>query len=95
MSFICGYRRFSKRGFKKNLKEKNGVMKMAVRIVKEGDKKEQLIYAPEKLSICWNHLGGKKSVTEAQRKKLKKLFENPVDVILKIRKAFGLEIPKA
>ncbi len=49
---------------------------MAVRIVKEGEEQEQLIYAPEKMSICWNHLGGKKSVTEAQRKKLEKLFEN-------------------
>ena len=66
-----------------------------MKIVKENDKEEMVISIPSKLSIPWKLLGGGNSMTAKQREPLIEEFENPEAVVLKVRKAFGLEVLEA
>ena len=67
---------------------------MAVRLVKENYKKELQIVIPEKLSVCWKHIDGIGSVTAEEKVRLLKEFENPQAIILKLRNALKLNVPK-
>lgn len=69
---------------------------MAVVLVKAGDVKERPkeIEIPDKLSIPWKHLGGFGSISKSEREALEKVFKDPQAIVLKFRKALGLEIPK-
>lgn len=75
---------------------KKEVNEMAVVLVKAGEVKDRPkeIEIPDKLNIPWRHIGGSSSISKEEREKLEKEFKNPQAIVLKFRKALGLEVPK-